>query len=154
MQVSHSRVETFLNCPFKYKLRYVDQLETYDNLDDPSNALIIGSALHKGIEEGVQAGIDLYTSSFPILTDVHIHEIMKLENLIPKAQKTVPDGAVFEKLISDFNKKLKSGEAAIEMPTIQFDEGGNILNYDELQDAMYQIYNKAADTYSSDSEEW
>lgn len=101
MQVSHSRVETFLNCPFKYKLRYVDQLETYDNLDDPANALIIGSALHKGIEEGVQAGIDLYTSSFPILTDVHIHEIMKLENLIPKAQKTVPDGAVFEKLISD-----------------------------------------------------
>ena len=37
---------------------------------------------------------------------------------------------------------------------IQFDEKGNILNYDAIQDAMYAKYNAMADTYTEDSEEW
>ena len=28
MQYSHSRVETHNNCPYQYKLRYVDHLKT------------------------------------------------------------------------------------------------------------------------------
>ena len=63
---------------------------------EPDNALILGTALHTGIEEGVEQALDFYTSSFPILTDDHIHEIMKLEALIPKAKALLPPGGTFE----------------------------------------------------------
>ena len=53
---------------------------------EPDNALILGTALHTGIEEGIEQALDFYQSSFPILTDDHIHEMMKLEAMIPKAK--------------------------------------------------------------------
>lgn len=92
---SHSRVEVFSRCPFKYRLRYVEGLDTIPNTE-PDNALILGTALHTGIEEGVEQALDFYTSSFPILTDEHIHEMMKLEAMIPKAKALLPPGGVFE----------------------------------------------------------
>lgn len=42
MQVSHSRIEQFENCKFKYKLRYLDKIKTIPN-DDPQNALFLGT---------------------------------------------------------------------------------------------------------------
>ena len=71
---------------------------------EPDNALILGTALHTGIEEGVDQALDFYTNSFPILTDDHIHEMMKLEVLIPKAKALLPPGGTFELPIgnSDF----------------------------------------------------
>lgn len=71
---------------------------------EPDNALILGTALHTGIEEGVDQALDFYTSSFPILTDDHIHEMMKLEALIPKAKALLPPDGTFELPIgnSDF----------------------------------------------------
>lgn len=92
---SHSRVEVFDRCPFKYFLRYVEGLDTIPNME-PDNALILGTALHTGIEEGIEQALDFYTSSFPILTDDHIHEMMKLEALIPKAKALLPPGGTFE----------------------------------------------------------
>lgn len=50
MQVSYSRIDTFKQCPYKYKLIYIDKLETKFNLD-PTNALVLGTALHTGIEK-------------------------------------------------------------------------------------------------------
>ena len=52
MRVSHSRVEVFDRCPYKYRLRYVEGIDTIPNTD-ADNALILGTALHTGIEEGV-----------------------------------------------------------------------------------------------------
>ena len=100
---SHSRVESFNRCPFKYFLRYVEGLDTIPNME-PDNALILGTALHTGIEEGVDQALDFYTNSFPILTDDHIHEMMKLEALIPKAKALLPPDGTFELPIgnSDF----------------------------------------------------
>lgn len=71
---------------------------------EPDNALILGTALHTGIEEGVEQALAFYQSSFPILTDDHIHEMMKLEALIPKAKALLPPGGTFELPIgnSDF----------------------------------------------------
>ena len=63
---------------------------------EPDNALILGTALHTGIEEGVEKALDFYQSSFPILTDDHIHEMMKLEAMIPKAKAILPPGGTFE----------------------------------------------------------
>lgn len=76
-------------------MRYVERLGTISNTD-PDNALILGTALHTGIEEGVDRALEFYQNSFPILTDEHIHEMIKLETMIPKAAALLPQGGRFE----------------------------------------------------------
>lgn len=100
MRVSHSRVDLFNKCPYRYRLRYVEGLNTIPDTE-PDNALILGTALHMGIEEGVEQALAFYQSSFPILTDDHIHEMMKLEAMIPKAKALLPPGGTFELPIGD-----------------------------------------------------
>lgn len=39
-------------------------------------------------------------------------------------------------------------------PAMEFDERGNISNYDAIQDAMFDKYNQMADAYTEDSETW
>ena len=87
----YSAVSTFEQCPFRYKCRYVDGLETLPS-DDAANALIIGTALHKGIETDVDTAIQEYFDSFPIVTDQHIDEEIKLRYLIPKVKEILPEG--------------------------------------------------------------
>ncbi len=91
MQVSHSRVECFGNCPYKFKLHYIDDLRTI-KADNADNALFLGTALHTGLEKGVEAAIKEYYMQFPIITDAHINEVIKLELLIPKAAALIPKG--------------------------------------------------------------
>ena len=76
-------------------MRYVEGIDTIPNTD-ADNALILGTALHTGIEEGVEQALDFYKNSFPVLTDDHIHEMMKLEAMIPKAKAMLPPGGTFE----------------------------------------------------------
>lgn len=97
MQVSHSRVECWKKCPYQYKLRYVDKLKTLPNYE-ADNALIVGTALHTGIEKDVKTAIDWYYSQYPIITDKHIEEAMKLEAIIPKCKAVLPNGIYEEKI--------------------------------------------------------
>lgn len=48
--------------------------------------------MHKGIEEGVVAGIKEYYAGFPVIGDAHINEVIKLEYLIPKVKDLLPEG--------------------------------------------------------------
>ena len=73
----------------------MEGIDTIPNTD-ADNALILGTALHTGIEEGVEQALDFYKNSFPVLTDDHIHEMMKLEAMIPKAKAMLPPGGSFE----------------------------------------------------------
>ena len=73
----------------------MEGIDTIPNTD-ADNALILGTALHTGIEEGVEQALDFYKNSFPVLTDDHIHEMMKLEAMIPKAKAMLPPGGTFE----------------------------------------------------------
>lgn len=91
MQVSYSRVSTHEKCPYQFKLRYLDKLETIFNCD-PQNALVLGHALHTGIEKDIEAAIDEYYSAYPIIDDAHVTEAMKLEYLIPKVKAMLPEG--------------------------------------------------------------
>lgn len=102
MQFSHSKVECFETCPFKYKMRYVDGIKTLPDTE-ATNGLILGTALHTGIEEGLEAGLKAYTDAFPIISDAHINEMMKLEYWIPKVREMLPEG-IYEQPImgSDF----------------------------------------------------
>lgn len=81
-------------------MRYLDGILTLPP-DNADNALILGTALHTGIEKGADAAIEAYFSAYPIITDAHVDEAMKLEYLIPKAREILPKGGSFEKLISN-----------------------------------------------------
>ena len=94
-QYSYSRVDCFERCPYKYKLRYIDKLKTLPNYD-ADNALVLGTALHKGLETDVETAIKEYYSYFPIITDEQINEAIKLEILIPKAKALLPLGGKSE----------------------------------------------------------
>lgn len=91
MQISYSRIGTFESCPFKYDLLYNQKLGTIFNCD-PTNALVLGTALHTGIEKDVKTAIEEYYSNYPIVNDLIINEAIKLENLIPKAANMLPEG--------------------------------------------------------------
>lgn len=90
-QFSYSRVSCYKSCPYQFKLRYIDELETIPNTD-ANNALYLGSAMHTGIEKGVQAALAQYFANYPLLDDLHINESMKLEHLIPLVKKAIPYG--------------------------------------------------------------
>lgn len=82
-QYSYSRVDLWHKCPYHYKLRYIDKLVEMPKLDADS-PLILGHALHKGIESGEEAMKKDYFDSYPVLTDNQINEMIKLQGLLPK----------------------------------------------------------------------
>lgn len=100
MQFSHSRLETFESCPFKFQLRYIDNLTTLPS-DDPASPLILGHALHTGIEQGTEAGVNEYLNAYPVITDLHINEQIKLEYWIPRVRKLIHPEAEFEVPLHD-----------------------------------------------------
>ena len=97
---SYSRVSCFKSCPYQYKLRYIDKLETIPNTD-ANNALYLGTAMHTGIEKTVKDALAQYFSNYPIKTDLQINEVMKLKHLIPMVQKLIPAGECEVKVEDD-----------------------------------------------------
>lgn len=89
--LGYSAVSTFENCPYQYRLRYIDGVEMLDDYE-PTDALKIGTALHRGIEIDVPTAIQEYYNSYPIITDAHITEAIKLETMIPKVKEVIPEG--------------------------------------------------------------
>ena len=95
MRYSFSRVSLFEDCPYHFKLRYIDQLTELPRLD-ADNPLIIGNALHGAIENGLDVAIQDYYDSYPVLTDAIVLEAMKLELLVPKVHKFLEQFVGFE----------------------------------------------------------
>lgn len=92
MEVSRSKIECFENCPYKYKLKYLDKIKTLKDTDAANNPLYLGTALHTGIEKDAETAIKEYYAQYPIITDEHINEAIKLRYLIPKAKELLPPG--------------------------------------------------------------
>jgi phage nucleotide-binding protein len=86
-----STAECFENCPARFDFRYNQGIEVLES-DDPANPLKVGTALHKGIEEDLQTALQGYFMSYPIITDEHINEAIKLEYWIPKVKELLPEG--------------------------------------------------------------
>lgn len=95
MRFSYSNVSTFAQCPYKWKLNYIDHLKTIPECN-PDNALWLGLALHKGIECGKEAGIAEYKSHFNIITDENLNFIQQLEYQIPRVIERLPEGGEHE----------------------------------------------------------
>jgi hypothetical protein len=91
MKVSYSRIDTYKQCPYKYYLRYVLGLKTKFNLD-PANPLVIGTAIHTGIEKDVVEAIKGYYANYPSATPLMVNEAIKLEVMINKSRKAIPRG--------------------------------------------------------------
>ena len=89
--LGYSAVSTFIQCPYKYKLRYIDNIDMLDDYE-PTDALKIGTALHKGIETETDTAIKEYFNSYPVISDLHINESIKLETMIKKVKQVIPDG--------------------------------------------------------------
>lgn len=143
MQYSHSRLDCFESCKFKYKLRYIDGIRTIAPTD-ANNALLLGTAIHTGIEEGVDAGIQAYYDSFPIIDDEHVNEVIKLEYLIPKVQEMLPDGeyelSVFDSdFIGFIDLNSKNDDGSYDL--FDFKYSNNVRNYlDSEQLHLYKHF--------------
>lgn len=98
MQYSHSRIEQFNSCKFKYKLHYIDKLETINNFN-ADNPLLIGLLLHESIEKGIDEASKNYYMKFNIIDDLQINEVIKVEELLPKIKDILPKGGLFEEKI-------------------------------------------------------
>lgn len=70
-------------------MRYIDRIKTIPDYE-PNDPLLLGTALHTGLEHGVQTAVEQYYMSFPAINDLHINEAIKLEALIPKVK--LPQG--------------------------------------------------------------
>lgn len=79
MKWSYSRAQLLKQCPYKFKLRYIDKLETVPN-QDYNNPLYLGTCLHKAIESGFNPK-DLY-KNFYITNDLIENELIKIDYLI------------------------------------------------------------------------
>lgn len=98
---SYSKVSTFKDCPYKYKLRYLDKLETKFD-EKATNPLILGTCVHTGIEKrSVSQAVDEYKSSYSIWDNNNEVEIAKLESIIPVAIRDIPEGEYEFKLLVD-----------------------------------------------------
>ena len=112
-------------------MRYIDEIEALPSTD-ANNPLILGIAMHVGIEKGVEEAIKTYYNSFPIITDDHVNEAIKLEYLIPKVQEILPEGK-FELQImnSDFigfiDLTSKNEDASYDI--YDFKYSNNVNNY-------------------------
>lgn len=141
MQFSYSRVECFKKCPYQFKLRYIDELEAIDDYDAQS-PLKLGTAVHTGIEKDSETAIQEYYGGYPIITDKHVEEALKIEFLIPKVKKILPPNGRFEvelltpdfKGYIDYLYPLDDGTYGI----IDFKYSNNIESY--LKSRQLHIY--------------
>lgn len=82
-------------------MQYLDKIKTIPAYE-ANNALILGAALHTGIERGTEEAIHDYFFSYPVITDEHINEAIKLKTLISLGKNAVPSGGKYEiEIIND-----------------------------------------------------
>lgn len=95
MRFSYSNISTFSQCPYRWYLNYIARLKTIPEMN-ADNALYLGLGVHKGIECGVEAGLNEYRSHFNVLTDDQINWMMQLEYQIPRVIDLLPEGGEHE----------------------------------------------------------
>lgn len=146
MQFSHSRIECFKNCPYQFKLRYIDGLKTLDEYE-PQDALRLGTAVHTGIQVDVDTAIKDYFMSYPIITDKHVDEAIKIEMMCNKARAMLPlDMSEFEvplhsKTFNGFIDMLTIHEDGKAFDIYDFKYSNNIDKYMESpQLSVYKYY--------------
>lgn len=96
MRYSFSRIETYINCPYKFLLRYIAKMDTLPDYDNADNPLTVGNAMHHGIEQGIDEAVDEYLNSYPVTSTEMETEALKISLLAPKVQEIINPNAMFE----------------------------------------------------------
>ena len=76
-------------------MRYLDK----QNIDEEltaDNALVVGTMMHEALEIGTEKAIHNYFFKYPIISDEHETEAMKVEMIVSKAKEQLPPGGAFE----------------------------------------------------------
>lgn len=120
-----SAITDYAHCPYHYKLRYVDKVETIKN-QDANNALFLGTAIHYGAETGsTQKMLDKYYSNYYIINDENINEAIKIEHLLPKALNFINQYETLEHEVS-----FKSGSFTGTVDLLAHNQDGTVDLYD------------------------
>lgn len=90
-QFHYSTAQCFNQCPKRFDLTYRQGLTTLPS-DDPANALILGTAIHRAMETDLETAVREYLFSYPVTTTEHYNEVIKMEHWIPKLKELIPDG--------------------------------------------------------------
>lgn len=114
-------------------MRYLEGITTIP-ATEPDNPLILGQAVHTGIEKSLEEAIREYCFSFPIITDEHINEIIKFETVIPLAKTAIPPGGKFEVEIKDDDFH---GFIDYLVPATVFERGVELPDTYDLYDFKY-----------------
>lgn len=96
MRKSYSSVSLFGQCPYRWKLKYIDNLTTLPETN-ADNALYLGLAIHKGFETGsVEEAIKEYKSHYYLITDKNENWIMQIEYQVRQLLDLLPSGGEHE----------------------------------------------------------
>ena len=111
-----STAQCFDQCPARFDFRYRQGIETLppDNADNP---LLLGTAIHRGMEVGMEQAMEEYKNSYPVINDLHINEIIKLEYWIPIMKELLPEG-LHE---VNFKNEVYEGTADLLVPCTKHD---------------------------------
>ena len=113
-----STAECFENCPARFRYRYLLGFNTIPT-DDPANPLVLGTAIHRGMETDLETAVHEYLFHYPIITDEHINEVIKMEYWIPKMKELLPEG-LHE---VNFKNDVYEGTADLLVPCTKYDSG-------------------------------
>ena len=138
--LSYSKVTTHANCAKQYWHRYINNtaVTTQPTAND---ARIIGSTMHKGIEEGLDAALEWYEDQFPpFVTNNMINEEIKFCHWIPALHEEFGDG-VHEQKIYIENEYVGYIDYLKDGVLIDFKYSNNIEGYlDSEQIHLYKYF--------------
>lgn len=139
MKFSHSKEDSYASCPKKYKLRYIDRLKVIPNFE-ANNPLIVGNAMHLGIETTRDNMINHYYSQFPVINDNHINEGIKLEYWLEQVTEVTKD---FNILHQEYVIDTPDFKGIVDLITQNPDQSVNLWDYK---------YSKSIDRYKKSAQ--
>lgn len=143
IQASYSRISCFKHCKQQYKYRYIDKLKLIPDAT-PDNDLIVGNTLHLALETNLENARKFYYSSYPIINDKHIEEMMKLEILVPKVKQILEQLNIYSNEFRISNSRfigivdliVKNDDGTVDV--FDFKYSNNVKNY--MDSAQLHIY--------------
>ena len=133
MRLSKSKINTYLKCPFEFKLRYVDKIES-----EPNEYMIIGSNIHKVAEIFVEKFKDDINDIDIEKELLRIAEAEKIEESI--IYHAVNLKAFFEEVFGDKKYNLFSFEEYLHDKKNRFSGICDIILEDENGDLVIVDY--------------
>ena len=138
--LSYSKVTTHDNCAKQYWHRYINDTAVTAQ-PSANDARIIGSTMHKGIEEGLDAALEWYEDQFPpFVTNNMINEEIKFCHWIPALHEEYGDG-IHEQKIYIENEYVGYIDYLKDGVLIDFKYSNNIKGYlDSEQIHLYKYF--------------